>query len=184
MVSPRAPSTGWAARYGWPILVPLAGIAVVVGVPFVRHAAKVTAEDTASGFLEQVHEGQRAFRASHGDAGYASALDSLTRACPGASAAAVPASAVVALLAREYATTVRPADGAETRRADCHGRPLVSDYYAAAFPSTVGAGQQAFATTASGRIFLFFDGVPPLERDMSADGLATPLDARETFTIP
>jgi hypothetical protein len=61
----------------------------------------------------------------------------------------------------------------------------VSDYYAAAAPRSVQtAGQQAFAMLAAGRIYVFFDGIAPLERDMTPDGLAVPLDALRTFKIP
>ena len=38
--------------------------------------------------------------------------------------------------------------------------------------------------TATGRIYVFFDGVAPLERDMAAGGLATPLESVPTFKIP
>jgi hypothetical protein len=85
-----------------------------------------------------------------------------------------------------YEVTIRPAASAESRGVDCHGRPTASDYYAAAQPrSPEILAKQAFGTTASGgQIFVFFDGVAPLETDMGPDGLATPLEAVESFKIP
>jgi hypothetical protein len=74
--------------------------------------------------------------------------------------------------------------GAISGALDCHGRPLSSDYYAALSPSDGTVGQQAFAITGTGRIFVFFDGIAPVERDMTADGLATPIEALDTFKIP
>jgi hypothetical protein len=85
----------------------------------------------------------------------------------------------------EYEVKVRAAEGATPLPPDCHGRPTTSDYYASAVPtSAAAAGQQAFAMTATGRIFVFFDGIAPLERDMTPSGLATPLESVPTFKIP
>jgi hypothetical protein len=38
--------------------------------------------------------------------------------------------------------------------------------------------------TGTGRIFVFFDGVAPLESDMRPEGLATPLESVPAFKIP
>jgi hypothetical protein len=38
--------------------------------------------------------------------------------------------------------------------------------------------------TATGNIYVFFDGVAPLERDMTATGLATPVESVPAFKIP
>lgn len=168
----------------WLLGVPMLGIVVVTLIPFVRHAQQTRAESTASAFLGRVHAGQQAFRESHGNAGYASALDSLTMPCRGGNGVPIPASDVTALERAGYDAILRPAELAVSAVKDCHGRPLVSDYYAAVSPRSVQSpGRQAFAVTSSGRIFVFFDGIAPLERDM-AGGLATPLDALDTFKIP
>lgn len=168
----------------WLLGVPMLGIVIVTLIPFVRYAQQTRAESAASAFLGRVHAGQQAFRVSHGNAGYASALDSLTMSCQGGSGVPIPASDVAALERAGYHPTLRPAELAVTAALDCHGRPLVSDYYASVSPRSVEApGRQAFAVTSTGRIFVFFDGIAPLERDMAA-GLATPLGSLETFKIP
>ena len=169
---------------GWLLGVPMLGIVVATLIPFVRHAQQTRAESAASAFLGRVHAGQQAFRVSHGNAGYASALDSLTMPCRGGNEVPIRASDVAALERAAYDAILRPAQLAVSAAKDCHGRPLVSDYYAAVSPRSVQSpGRQAFAVTATGRIFVFFDGIAPLERDM-AGGLATPLDALDTFKIP
>lgn len=164
--------------------MPLAGILAVVAVPVVRSVQKSRAESIAAEFLQHVRAAQRTFTGST-DMRYASSLESLTAPCPAASMPILGASALSALTAAGYDARVRAAEGAVPRGSDCHGRPTVSDYYAAAFPRAVGsAGQQAFATTAAGRIFVFFDGIAPLERDMHPNGLATPLESLDAFRIP
>jgi hypothetical protein len=67
---------------------------------------------------------------------------------------------------------------------DCHGRQLTSDYYVAAEPANEFTGLLAFAATSRGRVYVFFDGIAPAERDMDAGGLAVPLDTLDTFKIP
>ena len=169
----------------WPVIVPLVGIVAIVAVPFMRHAQKTRAESAAAAFLGRLHAGQRAFRMSHSSLGYAPGFDSLTMPCPGSRAAPLTMNDITSLGTSGYDATLRSAEGASTGALDCHGRPLVSDYYAAVAPRSVDArGRQAFAVTSTGRIFLFFDGIAPLERDMLATGLATPLDTLDTFKIP
>ena len=89
-----------------------------------------------------------------------------------------------ALAALGYTLHLRAADGADTRGADCQGRPLASDYVLTAAPASSWAvARQAFAMRSDGRIYLFYEGIPPREQDI-VTGLATPVEARETFTIP
>ncbi len=168
----------------WRVILPLVGIALAVAVPLARHAQKVRAEHTAAEFLAHVRAAQQRFREEHQSAGYASALASLTTACPGSGGAAM-GQPTATLIDAGYHVRLRPADGAVTVGDDCHGRPLASDYYVAAEPiSAETPAQQAFAVTAAGRVFVFFDGIAPRERDMAAGGLATPLDRLDVFTIP
>jgi hypothetical protein len=79
---------------------------------------------------------------------------------------------------------LRAAARAATVGTDCHGRATASDFYAAVQPMDEWAGRQAMAASAWGRIYVFFDGLPPLERDMEAGGLAVPLDTLDIFKIP
>lgn len=166
-------------------IVPLVGAVIVAALPLVRYVQKRTAESGAADFLRRVQVAQHAFRASQPAAGYAASFESLTAPCPGGRPGMLRGDAISSLEQLGYAAQLRAAEGATPLALDCHGRPTVSDYYAAASPRSVAsAGQQAFAATAAGRIFVFFDGIPPLERDMAPSGLATPLDALGTFKIP
>jgi hypothetical protein len=171
-------------RDHWIWLVPLIGTIAVVSVPLLRHVQKRQAETAAIEFLRRVHIAQHAFRSGRADGGYASDFASLTVPCAGKMPGVLTEKDSVALNDSGYQAHLRRADGAVPLSVDCHGRTTVSDYYAAVSPASVESpGQQAFATTAAARIFVFFDGIAPLERDMTA-GLATPLDALDAFKIP
>jgi hypothetical protein len=137
------------------------------------------AEDAAAMLLERIVEAQREFRDRNGRRGYATDLASLVARCPGDQNSALE------LPERfEYELTLRAAEGAALRGTDCHGRPVASDFYAAAWPMSALSGRQAFAVTARGRIHVFFDGLPPREADFRPQGLAVPLDTLRTFKIP
>ena len=166
-------------------MVPLVGAVVVAALPLIRHVRKTTAEAAAADFLRHVQVAQQSFRSTQAGSGYASNLDSLSRPCPGGVQTMLMGDEIRSLEQRGYAAQLRAAEGATSSAVDCHGRAIVSDYYVAAAPRSIdSSGQQAFAATAAGRIFVFFDGIAPLESDMSPVGLATPLDALSTFKIP
>jgi len=169
----------------WIRFAPLVGIAIVVAFPLMHYAHKLRAERAAAEFLRRLYVAQDVFRATGAGGHYASDVASLTTPCPGSHAAALPAEAVSALQYVDYVMRLRAAAGSHIQALDCHGRPTVSDYYAAVAPrSAASAGQQAFSIRADGRIFVFFDGLPPLERDMRPGGLATPLESLDAFKIP
>lgn len=166
-------------------MVPLIGTAIVASLPFVRYVQKRGAESAAADFVRHVQLAQQSFRSSQQGMGYATSFESLTMPCPGSGSGTLSADAINSLERIGYSAQLRAAEGATPVAPDCHGRPTVSDYYAAAAPQLVkSAGQQAFAATGGGRIFVFFDGIAPLERDMAPSGLATPLDSLSTFKIP
>jgi hypothetical protein len=166
-------------------MVPLVGAVVVAALPLIRYVKKTTAEAAAADFLHHVQVAQQTFRSTQPGAGYASSLDSLTRPCPGAAQAMLIGDEIRLLEQSGYAAQLRAAAGATSSAVDCHGRAIVSDYYAAVAPRSVDSpGQQALAATAAGGIFVFFDGIAPLESDMTPRGLATPLEALRTFKIP
>jgi hypothetical protein len=83
-----------------------------------------------------------------------------------------------------YRFVLRAARTARDVGLDCHGRRTASDFYAAATPANEFAGREAMAMTSWGRIYVFFDGIAPLESDMAVGGLAVPLDTLEAFKIP
>jgi hypothetical protein len=172
-------------RVRWSRAVPILGIVVVAALPLVNYARREQAEAAAAGFLQKLRTGQEAFR-TRGGIGYASELSSLTFPCPGQTSSPLNPDDLSLVAAAGYEVALWPAASAETQGVDCHGRSTVSDYYAFAQPrSPETPARQAFATTASaGRIFVFFDGIAPLESDMGPGGLATPLDAVESFKIP
>jgi hypothetical protein len=84
-----------------------------------------------------------------------------------------------------YVVTLRAA-AHESRHVEsraCGGR-VAADYYVSVAPRDASvAAQHAFAARADGEVFMFFDGIPPGETDMS-QGLAVPLSARDAFVIP
>jgi hypothetical protein len=161
------------------------GIVIVTGSPLVNYIRREQAEAAAAGFLGKLRTAQEAFRAT-GGGGYASELVSLISPCVGQTAPPLRPEDVSGVAAAGYEVTIRPAAVSESSGVDCHGRPTASDYYAAVQPrSPEILAQEAFGTTASaGRIFVFFDGVAPLEPDMGPGGLATPLDDVDSFKIP
>jgi type II secretory pathway pseudopilin PulG len=168
----------------WKLIIPVVGIALAVAMPLTRHVQKVRAEHAAAAFLTELHAAQQLFRRANAAGGYASELASLTTSCP---AGGPPAMTVSPdrLADAGYRVRLRAADGSRRLTADCHGRPTASDYYAAAEPmATETPAEQAFAVTSAGRIFVFFDRLAPLERDMSSGGLATAIDDLGAFTIP
>lgn len=165
----------------WSILVPLVGILVAAGVPLARYAAKQRDEAAIVRSLRQVQVAQERFRAAVG--AYATDVASLAAGCP--EGVASLALAVFDELDRAgYVLLLRAAEGALATGQDCHGRPTASDYYVAAAPQTAWtAADKAFAGRADGQLFIFFDGVPPREADMTG-GLAVSIDAVESFKIP
>ena len=157
------------------------GIGAAVAIPVLWYARMEAAESRAAAALIEISTAQRLFR-SHGlHGGYATDLASLRAPCPGDSAAPL---AAVLDDAAGYTIQLRTTRTARILGADCHGRPMASDYYAAAQPTTPLSGRLGLATTARARLFVFFDGLPPLESDMTAGGLAVPLDTLDTFKIP
>ena len=166
------------------VLVPLLGILLVGSIPFVRYAQKNAAEATVTEALGRLHRAQQSFQTRTGS-GYASDVASLITACPGQSTSALDPTVVRDVDRADYRMTLRGAQDATSIGTDCHGRALVSDYYAAVQPRrSTTAGERAYALTSIGRIFLFYDGMPPLERDMVSGGLATPLESAAAFKIP
>lgn len=162
-------------------LVALAGMATAVALTVFSYARMRQAERGAAATLVSVGNAQRAFRGRSGHGGYATDVASLMTPCPGEERAPLDPGQGTA---RDYTLLVRAAAGAATVGADCHGRPMASNYYAAAQPATPLAGRQAFAMTSGARIYVFFDGLAPREADMGRGGLAVPLETVDRFKIP
>jgi len=150
--------------------------------PFWMYATKRRDESTALSVVQQIQAAQAAVRAAPGGAGYATSLDAFTAPC----GALRPLSVDLLdnLQRAGYAIALRAREAAGRTGTDCQGRPLADDFYVSVQPrSARAAGQRAFAATSQG-IFVFFDGVAPVERDMLPGGLATPLDGLAAFKIP
>ena len=169
----------------WLRIVPLVAALGVAAIPLRQYSQKLQSEAAGEAFMRQLADAQLEFRRRHGP-NFAASLESLTAACPGEPAAPLDGSAVEAVKARGFDVALRTAQGAAEGTADCHGRPTAADYYAALQPSaTDAAPRQAYAITGrSGRVFVFFDGLAPLEKDMAAGGLAMPLEQLSNFKIP
>lgn len=168
-------------------LLAVAGVLATVARPVMMYVRMNRAEHFAAVALRTLADAQRAFRSSGGAGGYATELASLTIPCPGQTVAALtldPRLGSQANGSQGYILQLRQARQAVQVGTDCHGRPTASDYYAAVRPATELAGRQALAATSRGRIYLFFDGIPPAEDDMGAGGLAVPLERLPSFKIP
>jgi len=166
----------------WLSVLPVAGAAIMLAWPFSMYATKRRDEATALSAVQQIQAAQISVRAAAGAAGYATSLDAFTTPC----GAQVPLSiATLDTLQRAgYAIEVRAREAARQTGTDCRGRSLADDFYVGVQPrSARAAGQRAFAATSEG-VFVFFDGVAPVERDMASGGLATPLDGLAAFKIP
>jgi hypothetical protein len=158
------------------------GVAGAISIQVFAQTRMREAEQDAAQALEALVDAQRAFRKTGGGGGYATDLESLIRPCSGGTIAALSNAADIA--AGDYRLVLRPARRAAIVGTDCHGKATADDFYAAVHPAHAWAGRQAMAATSIGRIYVFFDGIAPLERDMEFRGLAVPLDAVETFKIP
>jgi hypothetical protein len=163
------------------IAVAVAGTVATVSIQVRAQLRMRDAEKAAAAALSAIVDAQRAFRKAGGRGGYATDLQSLIQPCAGAPATL---SAPPPVAADDYRVVLRAAQRASPVGTDCHGRPTASDFYAAVQPAHEWAGRQAMASTAWGRIYVFFDGLPPVERDMDAGGLAVPLDTLDSFKIP
>jgi hypothetical protein len=165
----------------WPILVPIIGICVAAGLPLGRHAQKVRDEAIAVRTLRQIQQVQERFRAVVG--WYATDAASLAAGCPGVDAA-LPADVFANLDGAGYVLRLRAAGDGTSMGQDCHGRPIATDYYLAAAPRRAQeAADKAFAGRADGQLYLFVDGIPPTESDLTS-GLAIRLDEWDSFKIP
>lgn len=172
--------------FSWTTAVGLVGIVAGVAMPVIDYERRRQAEAAAATVLEDVARAQTAFRSAGGRGGYASDLDSLLTPCPGTAQPALrEAIGASHIRTSRYAFSARAAEGSRVIATDCHGRPAVTDYYAAAAPRINGIdGQRAFAMRSSGRVFVFFDGIPPRENDMGPFGLAVALNTLDRFKIP
>lgn len=163
------------------VVVPVAGIVIAASEPLVRYAVRERQERRAIAIVQRVSEAQRAFHVR--TRAYATELTSLTRSCDGTTPL-LAGTVLDELAAAGYRMQLRAAGTAAPGPPDCHGSPTAADYYVAAAPlSAATAARQAFAGRSDGRLFLFYDGIPPQEADILS-GLATPLAERESFRIP
>jgi hypothetical protein len=167
------------------------GIAVGVSVPIATYARLRNAELAAPDTLLAVGKAQATFRRNGGHGGYATDLASLRTPCPEPSASqsalsppTVKETGTVFDVPPGYVLSLRAARDARPGGLDCHGRATSSDFYAALAPRGPLDGRQAMAMLSWGRIYVFFDGIAPLESDMGMRGLAVPLDQLEGFKIP
>jgi hypothetical protein len=168
----------------WATVVALgaAGAAGAISVQVLAYARIRQAEAGAAETLAAIADAQRVFQKTGGRSGFATDLESLTHPCPGDTSAALSNAPDIA--AGDYRLVLRPARRAAMVGTDCHDRATADDFYAAVRPAHAWAGRHAMAVTSIGRIYVFFDGIAPLEGDMEFRGLAIPLDAVGTFRIP
>ena len=162
-------------------LVPILGTCVAAGLPLARYVEKQRHEAIAVSTFRLIHDAQQQHRATSG--GYAIELATLATACPG-NVAALPADTFDDLAGAGYVLELRAAIDATPSGRDCHGRPMATDYYVSARPRTAReSAEKAFASRADGKVFVFVDGVPPRESDMTS-GLPITVDELDSFKIP
>jgi hypothetical protein len=163
------------------IVVPILGACVAAGLPLARYVEKQRHEAVAITTLRQFHDVQQKYTTTLG--GYVTDLATLASGCPG-KVAAVPADTFDDLAGAGYVLELRAATDATPVGQDCRGRPLATDYYVSARPrSAWEAADKAFAGRADGEVFVFVDGVPPRESDMTS-GLPITVDELDSFKIP
>ena len=164
-------------------VLPIAVVIAAVGWVIAGHVARARAQAAATGFLMRLHESQQAFEKMAG--GFASELESLTRVCPSGRGPWMDTATLDSLRGAGYVVQLRPWAGARVLGPDCHGRALVNDYYVGLEPASGrAAGQRAYGSNGTGRVYVFVDGIAPREADMAPGGLATPLEEMPTFRIP
>lgn len=152
------------------------GLAAAVAYPLVTRQIAINREAAAAEWLYAIGEAQGRFRAANG--GYAASLQSLVEPCGDGAAVLAVQLTHARIVDSGHEMAVRPASAASQGPSDCHGRATTSDFYVSARPLVIGRdGSRGLAMTSAGRVFLFFDGVPPTEADMAPGGLAMPLDA-------
>ncbi len=154
-------------------------IAFAVCYPLVTVLTVKRREHAASLRLQAIAAAQRVFRAGAGRGGYATTLESLIAPCPGGETTILPANlGDEGGVTAGYHTSLRAARDAAATGVDCHGRPTSDEFLASTRPLRPGVdGIRAMSVRSDGRIYLFFDAVPPNEQDMAPGGLAMPLDA-------
>lgn len=187
-------------------LIAVVGTLVAVSYATAMRLGPRPRERQAATALAALVDAQRAFLSGSGRGRYAASLESLITPCPGAATSTPLrriAATGYALTVRARAGEPLAAAGSDDRRPhaasrdpgasirqaseppgleasvpiDCHGRPTASDFVASAAPIRPGIdGLRALSVSSDGRIFVFFDGVPPTEIDMAPRGLAMPLD--------
>ncbi len=163
------------------ILVPLVGACVAAGLPLARYVEKQRHEAVAMTTLRQIHDAQQRYKAASG--GYTPDLATLASGCPG-KVPPLPADILDDLAGAGYVLELRAATDATPAGEDCQGRPMATDYYVSARPRTAWeAAGKAFAGRADGELFVFVDGVPPRESDMTS-GLPITVDELDSFKIP
>src|SRR4029078_1029608 len=122
----------------WLRRVPLVAWVAAAAIPLWQYGRRAGAEAAGEAFLRHLADAQLEFRRRDG-AHFAAALESLTTPCPGAARAALDAAAVRSIGERGFVVFVRPVTGVSGAGVDCHGRPGVSDYYAALQPVSASA---------------------------------------------
>jgi hypothetical protein len=152
----------------------VAGLAIVAGYGLASRLQMVRHEQEAADRLAAIADAQEAFRADGGRGGYASSLESLTSACPGAGTPMLRERLTGGrIVTGGYAFSLRPHRDATPAGTDCFGRVTMTDFVASAAPISVGVdGLRAMSVVAGRRLFVFFDGVAPAEADMTSGGLA------------
>jgi prepilin-type N-terminal cleavage/methylation domain-containing protein len=156
------------------LLIVVAVIAVVaaLAIPSVLRARASANETSAIGSLRTVGSAQASYYASAGNSGYAAALATLARPCPGSTQAYLPADlAGDPSVKSGYRVALQASAGSPAGTPDCNATATATGFYSTAVPLSPGtSGHRSFASGSSGVIFFEIGGAPPTEAVMAAGG--------------
>ena len=144
------------------IVIAIIGILAAVAVPLLLRARMSSNEASAIGSMRTLITAQADFRALSG--GYADDLATLGTPCPGSTLPFISLDLGANDIVKSgYRFRAVAGMGSFAGPADCHGNPTQSLFYATAVPTSLTAGQRAFATNTASLVWQSIDGVAPAE---------------------
>lgn len=147
------------------IIVALVGLLAALAVPGLRRSRMLGNEAAAIGALRAIVAAESAYASSCGQNRYAPSLTTLGEPAPGAAQGFLTGDLAVAAPRRDgYRFALTAAAGSVAGAPDCHGKPTVTGYYAAAEPlEFASTGARAFAVDTAGMIWQVPAAAAPAE---------------------
>jgi prepilin-type N-terminal cleavage/methylation domain-containing protein len=157
------------------IVIAIIGVLAGIAVPAMLRARRTGNEAAAIGSLRALNSAQSSYAAGAAKGGYATLLATLATPCPGSTAAFIsPDLSIDPAIKSGYTVTMAAATASAPGPNDCNGTASQTAYYSTAVPVAAGlSGLRAFASSASGAIFVDPTGVAPTEAEMAPGGGGT-----------